>query len=378
MNRLLHLLCLAALGCSDPPSNSTSSSGGAGANTGGGVAGVAGQTAMGGAGAGGGAGAAGSTNLSGAGGGGTGGAGMGGSAGQTATCPFATGEYFLWADVAPGSEGATLTEVFEERSKDPKVKDRSVSGVSKPSVFAYLANEPNGTVAVIAPGGAYSHLAWDKEGVDIAQWLNSIGVSAFVLKYRLPAEFPGKGYVALADAQRAVRTLRHAAPDCGWNPERIGVVGFSAGGHLASQLETRPQAQTTQRTDDIDEFDSAPNFGILMYPVISMDPAITHQGSKTALLGDKPTAAEVMLASSELQVTATTPPTFVGAPKGDTAVSPENSKRFAAALQTAGVANELHIYNDGSHGVGIRLATGDIAMWPAQAAAFLKSVELLP
>jgi acetyl esterase/lipase len=356
------------------------------AGTSAGEAGSSGQTSTGGAGAGGsGAGAAGASNVGGAGAGAgavagsaMGGAGTGGSAGQAAQCPFATGEYFLWSGTAPGSEGATLTEVFEERSKDPSVKDRSVSGVSKPSVFAYLADKPNAAVAVIAPGGGYAHLAWDKEGIDIAQWLNSIGVSAFVLKYRLPAEFPGKGYVALADAQRALRTLRSASAACGWNSTRIGVVGFSAGGHLASQLETRPQAQTTPHSDDIDALDATPNFGVLMYPVISMDPAIAHVGSKTALLGANPTAMEVMLASSELQVTAATPPTFVGAPKGDTTVNPENSSRFATALQNAGVAHELHLYDDGNHGVGIRNATGDIAMWPAQAAAFLKSVGLLP
>ena len=115
-----------------------------------------------------------------------------------------------------------------------------------------------------------------------------------------------------------------------------------------------------------------------MYPVISMDPALAHGGSKTALLGANPSATDVMLASSELQVTAQTPPTFIGAPQGDTTVKPENSVRFDTALQTAGVAHELHLYNDGIHGVAIRNATGDIAMWPAQAATWLKTLNLTP
>jgi acetyl esterase/lipase len=304
-----------------------------------------------------------------------GGANTSGSAGQVA-CPFGEDEYFLWPGTAPGSEGVTLSETYEERSDDPRVKNRSLSGVSRPSVFAYLGDKPNGAAAIIAPGGGYTHSAFDKEGVDIALWLNSIGVSAFVLKYRLPGEFPGKGHVALADAQRALRIVRKFAGACGWEAARIGAVGFSAGGHLVSQLETRPTAKTAPAVDEIDALDARPNFGILMYPVISMDPAIAHAGSKSALLGVNPSALDVMLASSELQVTGSTPPTFIGVPKADTAVKPENSVRFDTALQTAGVAHELHQYTDGSHGVAIRGATGDIAQWPAQAAAWLKQMQL--
>jgi acetyl esterase/lipase len=306
------------------------------------------------------------------------GAAQGGSAGQVPVCPFGEDEYFLWAGTAPGSEGVTLTERYEERSTNPNVKDRSLSGVSKPSIFAYLAAEPNGTAAIIAPGGGYTHSAFDKEGVDIAVWLNSIGVSAFVLKHRLPGEFPGRGYVALADAQRALRTVRRFASACGIDAAHIGVVGFSAGGHLASQLETRSATETTPKADATDAIDARPSFGVLMYPVISMDPAIAHVGSKTALLGANPTARQVMLASSELQVTANTPPTFIGVPKRDPTVKPESSTRFDTALQNAGVAHELHQYDDGSHGVGIRNATGDIAMWPAQCAAWLKQIQITP
>jgi acetyl esterase/lipase len=385
--RFLVLWVLAALACNSTPGTPASGRGGAGSGAAAGnVSSSAGETSSGGAGlTEGGAvamGGAGSGGLGGQGGipaagASAGGLGTSGSAGQAA-CPFGKDEYFLWPGTAPDSEGVTLTETYEERSDDPNVKNRSLSGVSKPSLFAYLGDKPNGAAAIVAPGGGYTHSAFDKEGVDIALWLNSIGVSAFVLKYRLPGEFPGKGHVALADAQRALRTVRRFAGACGWDAARIGAVGFSAGGHLVSQLETRPSAKTSTAGDEIDALDARPNFGILMYPVISMDPALAHAGSKTALLGANPSALEVMLASSELQVTAATPPTFIGVPKADTAVKPENSVRFDAALQAAGVAHELHQYNSGSHGVAIRNATGDMAQWPAQAAAWLEQIKITP
>jgi acetyl esterase/lipase len=370
---------VALLGCRSTPGSIANAEGGAPGNgTAGTMTAAGGPSSGGGPVAMGGSGAGRATGGAPAGGAATAGGDAGGSGGQAEACPFGKDEYFLWAGTAPGSEGVNLTETYEERSTNPNVKDRSLSGVSKPSVFAYLAENPNGAAAIIAPGGGYTHSAFDKEGVDIALWLNSVGVSAFVLKYRLPGEFPGKGYVALADAQRALRTVRKLAGACGLDATHIGVVGFSAGGHLASQLETRPSAQTTPAADDIDAVDARPNFGILMYPVISMDPAIAHAGSKTALLGANPSATDVMLASSELQVTAATPPTFIGVPKADTTVKPENSVRFDTALQTAGVAHELHQYDVGSHGVAIRNASGDIALWPAQATAWLEQIDVIP
>ncbi len=305
------------------------------------------------------------------------GAGVGGSAGQAAVCPFGSDEYFLWSGVAPGSADTTLVEKFDERSKDAAVHDRSVTGVSKPSLFAYLVEHPKAPAAIIAPGGGYTHLAWDKEGVDIAKWLNTLGISAFVLKYRMPGDFPGKSWIALADAQRALRTVRQNAVACGIDTERIGVVGFSAGGHLASTLETRPGAQTSPAADAIDAVDARPSFGVLMYAVISMDAAITHGGSKTALLGANPTPADVLLYSSELQVTSTTPPTFLGVSTKDTTVKPENSVRFDDALKAKGIAHELHIYQDGGHGTGLS-APGDMAAWPTQCAAWLTISKLIP
>lgn len=315
-----------------------------------------------------------SVGSAGAGGGGS------GSAGQAGACAFGTSEYFLWPTAAPGATAATLVEKFTERSSDAAVKDRSVTGVSKPSLFPYLAKQPNGAAAIVVPGGGYTHLAWDKEGVDIATWLNSLGISAFVLKYRMPADFPGSAWIPLADAQRALRTVRQNAAACGIDAPRIGVIGFSAGGHLASQLETRPSAPgaTQPAPDAIDAVDARPSFGVLMYPVISMDAAIAHVGSKTALLGASPTVADVALYSSELQVSATTPPTFLGVSTKDTTVKPENAVRFDDALKVKGVAHELHVYQDGTHGVGTRDAKGDMAAWPTQCATWLATQKLIP
>lgn len=310
-------------------------------------------------------------------------AGAGAGAGQPAVCAFGTSEYFLWSAAAPGSTTAPLVEKFTERSRDAAMKDRSVTGVSKPSLFPYLAKQPNGAAAIVVPGGGYTHLSWDKEGVDIATWLNTLGISAFVLKYRMPSDFPGASWIPLADAQRALRTLRHNARACGIDSARIGVIGFSAGGHLASQLQTRPNAtgpaqHATHALDAVDALDARPSFGVLLYPVISMDAAIAHSGSKAALLGAGPTAADVALYSSELHVTAATTPTFLGVSTNDTSVKPENSVRFDDALEAKGVAHELHVYQDGSHGVGIRAAQGDMAAWPTQCAAWLTAQSLIP
>jgi acetyl esterase/lipase len=354
------------------PQNGAGGSSGGSGGAGGGLAGR-GSPGVGGGGANG----LGGSNRGGTAGQSTGG-GAGGGAGQAQVCPFGTGEYFLWTGTAPGTLGTTaLVEHITERSSDPQLHDRAITGVSKPSMFPFLAARPNGAAAVVIPGGGYSHLTLDKEGIDIAIWLNSLGVSAFILKHRLPVDFPGSPWIPLADAQRAIRTIRNSAAACAIDPARIGVIGFSAGGHLASQLETRPGATTSAAQDNIDAIDARPAFGALLYPVISMDPAIAHVGTKTALLGSSPTPADVNLYSSELQVTSRTPPTFIGVSTKDTTVNPQNSVRFDDALKVANVAQELHLYVDGDHGVGIRNATGDMAAWPQQCATWLTSSRFI-
>ena len=306
-------------------------------------------------------------------------AGSGGGGGSpTEVCPFTSDEYLLWPAVPPGDKAVTIEEVTTERSQDPSVMDRTITGVTRPSLVPYLAKAPGGAAAIIIPGGGYSYITIDKEGVDIAQWLNSLGVSAFILKYRLPAPFRGSPWVPLADAQRALRTIRSHAEACSLDSERVGVIGFSAGGHLASQLVTRFGAQDAPVSDALDAVDPRPSFAVLMYPVISMDPTIAHVGSRKALLGDTPTADELLLYSSELQVTAATPPTFVATSKKDTAVDPDHSVRFVDALTAASVPAELRLYEDGGHGTGIRNASGDMAAWPSQCAAWLELEQFTP
>ena len=291
--------------------------------------------------------------------------------------PGHVGRTLLWPGAAPGGVGVTAVETSTDRSTNPHVRDREIRGVIEPTVLSYLAAKPNGAAAIVIPGGGYRYLAYDKEGTEIATWLNSLGVSAFVLKYRLPLDFPCATWVALADAQRAIRLVRTSAAACKVDPARIGVIGFSAGGHRASQLLTRYAARLAPAMDEVDAVDARPAFGILMYPVISMDAAIAHAGSRVALLGASPTAAAVNLGSAELHVTTTTPATFIAASVRDNSVKPENSTRFADALVCAGVPHELRLYQDGCHGTGIRDASGDMASWPTQCAAWLTSLGFL-
>lgn len=357
----------------------TAGSGGAGGPSSAATGGVGGSGSGGGAatatGGGGQTGRGGSVAAAGHGGGSSGGA--GGRAVPVAICPFTSAEELIWPGAAPGGAGVTVVESTVDLSTNSQVRERQITGVTRPSIFPFLASKPNGAAAIILPGGGYRYVSYDREGTDIASWLNSIGVSAFVVKYRLPLDFPASTWVALADAQRALRLVRKSAATCKIDPARIGVIGFSAGGHLASQLETRFTARLTSAVDDVDDVDARPAFSVLMYPVISMDAAIAHAGSRTLLLGTNPTPAEVTLTSSELQVTSTTPATFIGTSLRDATVKPENSIRFDSALAVAGVPHELHLYQDGGHGTGIRAATGDMASWPAQCASWLTGANFL-
>ena len=222
----------------------------------------------------------------------------------------------------------------------------------RPTLKAYLPVVENATGAaiVICPGGGYGMLA-EHEGDHYARFLAENGVAAFVLKYRLGAD----GYrhpAMLQDAARAVRLVRSEAPDYGIDPHRIGIMGSSAGGHLASTLLTHFDAGDPAAADPVDRLSSRPDLGILCYAVITMG-EYTHQGSKANLLGKDPSPEMVRLLSNELQVTPQTPPCFVWHTWEDTAVPAENSLQFAAALKKAGVPFDLHIYEKGSHGIGL-------------------------
>lgn len=223
--------------------------------------------------------------------------------------------------------------------------------VVKPTLTIYKPKKPNGTAIVICPGGGYRHLAMDKEGFKVAEWLNMLGVTAIVLKYRLPSDsiMENKSVGPLQDAQEAMRYVRRHAAALNIDPSKVGVLGFSAGGHLAATLSTQYDLGVYKH----DNTSAKPDFSILIYPVISMDDSITHQGSKTNLLGKSPSFERMQQFSNELQVDEHTPMTFIVHATDDKSVPVENSLRYYMALKTHQVPAELHIYEKGGHGFGL-------------------------
>ena len=225
--------------------------------------------------------------------------------------------------------------------------------IDQPSLTLYPvpANGHSKAGVIVCPGGGYVHLTMAKEGSDVAAWLNRHGISAFVLKYRLGPKYHHP--VELWDAQRAIRYVRGHTADFGLDPARIGIWGFSAGGHLASTVGTHFDRGDKAASDPIERQSSRPDFMILAYPVITLEDPYAHVGSRTALLGEKPSPAMVDLLSNELQVTNNTPPAFLFHTTEDHTVPVENSVEFYMALQKAGVLSEMHIYLKGNHGVGL-------------------------
>lgn len=263
----------------------------------------------------------------------------------------------LWASGAPGAQGE--------------------ADVDKPTLTPYLvpAGRGTGTAVIVCPGGGYTGLATDKEGTQFAQWFNSIGVSAFVLKYRLGPKY--RHPIELGDAQRAIRMVRARAEEFRVQPDRIGIMGFSAGGHLASTAGTHFEPVNASASDPIDKVSSRPDFLVLGYPVISFTTSYVHRGSMRALLGENPDPKLVEQVSNELQVTPQTPPTFLFHTNADTGVPPENSVLFYMALRKAGVPAEMHIYEKGPHGVGLAQTDEALSSWPARLAAWMRGRGLL-
>jgi acetyl esterase/lipase len=241
----------------------------------------------------------------------------------------------------------------------------------------YLPKTTSGSVAavIVAPGGGYRNLSMIKEGREPAEYLNGLGMAAFVLKYRLGPRYHHP--VQLGDAQRAIRMVRARAAEWGIAPDRIGMWGFSAGGHLAATASTRFDAGQAQAPDPIDRVSSRPDFAVLAYPVISLVETWTHQGSKTNLLGDAPDPQLARSLSSDTQVTAATPPTFIYHTNADTAVPVENSVSYYLALRKAGVPAELHVFKDGPHGTGLGQQDPALAVWPTLLANWLRASGFL-
>jgi acetyl esterase/lipase len=275
----------------------------------------------------------------------------------------------LWPEGVPGLRADASAE---------KVENERVSNVHRPTLTVYPApaDKANGTAVIIAPGGGYVRLAIGHEGHDVARWLNTLGVTAFVLRYRM-VEY---GHPApLRDALRAVRTVRAQAEDYGLRPDRIGMIGFSAGGHLAASASTLFDSAEGRTGAELDATVSArPDFALLIYPVITLKAPHAHAGSRRALLGAdaKPEAVEAM--SMETRVTKDNPPTFLVHTQEDRSVPVENSLHFYQALRAADVPVEMHLYQKGPHGFGLRAGHGQASDWPARAEQWMRGHGWLP
>ncbi|HEX8774092.1 MAG TPA: alpha/beta hydrolase [Pyrinomonadaceae bacterium] len=256
----------------------------------------------------------------------------------------------LWPGGAPGATG-----------REP---------LDTPTLVPYLPpkEKATGAAIIVCPGGGYSHLA-DHEGGPVAAWLNTLGITAFVLKYRIGPRYHHPA--PLQDAARAIRTVRAQAAEWGLDSERIGILGFSAGGHLASTAGTHFDSGNPTASDPIERASSRPSLMVLIYPVITMREQ-THAGSRKNLIGPYPPAALVALLSNEEQVTRETPPAFLVHTMTDKTVPVENSMMFVAALRKAGVPFEFHLYERGPHGFGLGTKDPILSTWPDRCAAWLR------
>lgn len=244
----------------------------------------------------------------------------------------------------------------------------------KPGVWVYPAEKPNGAAIVICPGGGYSIHATDHEGVQPAKYFNSIGVTAFVLRYRLS---PYRHPAPLQDAQRAIRWVRAHAKEFSLDSNRVGIMGFSAGGHLTSTAVTHFDAGDAAASDPIDQQSCRPSFGILGYPVVSFVADYAHKGSARNLVGPDATEEVLTSLSNDTQVTAETPPVFLFHTSEDTGVPPENSVAFYTACRRHKVSAELHIYQQGPHGVGLAPGNPALDKWIDAAGTWLRQNALL-
>ena len=263
----------------------------------------------------------------------------------------------LWTGAAPGALGSEESDI--------------------PTMTVYLPRTMSAATpaVIICPGGAYRALASNHEGRQVASYLNSLGMAAFVSRYRLGPRYHHP--VELGDAQRAIRTLRFRAADWRLDPTRIGVMGFSAGGHLAMSASTIFDSGDPRAADPIDRVGSRPDFAVLGYPVISMSALWTHQGSNSNLLGDNPDASLARQLSGELAVTKDTPQTFIFQTNEDTVVPAENSVHYFLALRQAGVPAEMHVFERGPHGVGLAYDNAALSPWSALLATWMRGRALI-
>ena len=266
-------------------------------------------------------------------------------------------EMELWPDGAPESNGLTKNERGDDYS------------IAKLYVYRPIKLKNTRAAVIICPGGGYGSIAMSHEGHDYARWLSNNGITAVILKYRLPNK---NHFIPLKDAQRAIRTVRAKATDWDIDSDKVGISGFSAGGHLASTAATHFDEGNSSASDPIDRYSCRPDFAILFYPVITMKEEFTHLGSRNNLMGDGYNAKLVHLYSNEEQVTAQTPPTFLITSDDDKTVVPRNSIEFYSALKHNNVTAVLYIIPDGGHGWGTHPRSPQYIEWTVPLKAWLK------
>jgi acetyl esterase/lipase len=284
---------------------------------------------------------------------------------QTVAPPDPIETIRLWPGAAPGGEGVTVTPTVVERSTDPAFHDRYAQYTTDPILTVVRPQQPNGASLLLIPGGGYKWAVVDKEGLDCARVFAAEGVTCFVLRYRLPGDGWAAGPDApLQDAQRALRLVRARAAAEGLDPARVGVLGASAGGHLAGMLTARTD-QTYAPVDAADALSMRPDLSILLYPVATMADPHAHAGSRLQMLGPSPSAEAIARYSLEQMDWRGRPPVFLLHAMDDEAVLVENSLRLLATLKAAGVPAEAHLFQEGGHGFGVRLIQGrPAAVWP--------------
>lgn len=283
---------------------------------------------------------------------------------------FLTSAHFIFAQdvVLPLYSGKIPNSINTgQKEKIEKTDITIIRDVQNPDIAVYLPTKKfaTGQAVVICPGGGYWILAYDLEGTDIAKYLNSIGVAGIVLKYRLPTYgncvIPYKA--PLMDAQRAMRLVRANAKDWNIDPAKIGIMGFSAGGHLASTLGTHFDYGNKASADPVEQLSCRPDFMVLMYPVITFTDSSMHKGSRDALLGKNPDPELVRSFSSELQVKDDTPPTFIVQADDDSTVPIKNSILIFEALKKKKISTEMHILSEGEHGFGLGVNNEHVNSW---------------
>jgi len=279
----------------------------------------------------------------------------------------------LW----PGNPPWSLTNAPVELAEVPpdQPANHHVRHITVPTltIFAPPRDRNTGIAVVICPGGGYAFLSWDKEGLNVARWLQARGITGVVLKYRLPSpnQLPSGRLISLLDAQRAIRLVRERAGEFGIQTNRVGILGFSAGGHLAACVATKFASPVASPIEDVRRISCRPDFCGLLYPVISMV-NFPHLGSLTNLLGRNPSPQLLAEFSCEKFVNHATPPTFVVHARDDTTVPVTNSLMFVEACRQAAVPVELHLYDKGGHGFGLGVNGGDVTNWPVLFETFLK------